>query len=162
MTMLMRFFLFACLVWFACSTSIVNASDLSKRINAYFPGQWTIELADGSSAGEVHWKKVAGGLGLAGPGTTSTGETSFSMAGWDPKEKTWVHTWISSDGSYGRLNIMKFEGDTYHGRTYVVDKDGQVQTDGAWHCKIVDQDHFEITPPADGTTKPTRWTRMGK
>lgn len=153
-----RVILATTLAYVAFWTTSVSAQGLADRILEYFPGKWRVSAADGMAIGEVEWKLVAGGKAAAGAGSMQ-GTASFSMAGWDAKDKKWIHDWYEGNGTHGHLEVASFENGTYHGELRVADGDGKVIT-GAWKNKIIDRDHFELTEPTADGPKVTRWTRV--
>jgi len=142
-------------------SSIAQADDLAKQMVDYFAGKWEYKRPGGDPIGAVDWKAVADGKAIAGPGTTKEGATGYALAGWEPKEKKWLHNWFASDGSFGHLEVTKFEKDVYYGHHYAVDAHGKV-TQGDWQCKVIDRDHFELTEPSDSQPVITHWTRIRK
>ncbi len=139
------------------SVNSVSAEDIPTRILKYFPGKWAMKSA--AMNGTVQWRIVAGGKAIAGAGKHEGGEESFSMAGWDLSKKAWVHSWFTSDGSSGYLEISKFEKDTYVGKGRSVDAEGNTVS-GAWRNKIIDENHFEITQETDEGPVVSKWERI--
>lgn len=139
------------------AVSSASAEDIAARSLNYFPGKWVMKTAEGT--GTVQWKKVAGGTAIAGAGQDDNGIKSHSMAGWDSSKKAWLHSWFSSDGSSGCLEITKFEKDTYIGTGRSVDAEGKTVT-GPWRNKIIDNDHFEITHETEQRPIVSKWERI--
>jgi hypothetical protein len=145
-------------VCFAFLPSIVRAEDMASKIVDYFSGKWEYKAADGTPLGRVDWKPLVGGKCLGGPGESNVG-AGFALAGWDAEKKTWVHVWHREDGQHGRLEISRFEGDTYYGDVRVVEGDGKVGC-SKWESKVINQDHFIITDRAGDSVTVVHWHRI--
>jgi hypothetical protein len=131
------------------SAPVARGQDFSPGILKYYPGKWLVKEEGGKELGTVEWKRVAGGKAVAGAGKLTPGGESYSMAGWDPKEKKWVHAWFEAEGTYGRIDVVKFEKDTYSGPICITDKTGKLVS-GECRNRIVGPNHFEITEILDG------------
>jgi hypothetical protein len=103
---------------------------------------------------------MAGGRSLGGPGESELG-AGFALAGWDAASKAWIHVWYGEDGQYGRLEITRFDKDTYYGSVRVVEANGKV-TSSQWEGKIISDDHFIITDRSENEVTVTHWHRMKK
>ena len=149
-----------CVLTCACLQPLSATADdneLISRIVKYFPGKWDIKSDDGNPLGKVDWSTVSGGMSIAGPGSFDDMPT-YHLAGWEPSKKVWLHTMHRKDGQHLRLELNKFEGDTYFGTSRLVESDGSV-IESKWENKVIDKDHFAITTHAGGETTVTHWYR---
>ena len=149
----------ACVAIAALSASVAHAQDLASGILKYFPGKWQAKAADGTNLFTVEWKVVANGKAIAGPATSASGTTGFALAGWEPKEKKWIHVLFDGSGMHARLEVTRFADNTYSGPVYFVDADGNAAS-GECRNKIIDRDHFEITQVLNGKTEVQQWYRV--
>ena len=147
-----------CIAIFAClQTASVNAeeNEIVSRIVKYFPGEWEIKADDGTLMGSVDWSAVCDDTAISGPGTFDNMAT-YHLAGWEPSKKLWLHTMHRKDGQHLRLEIDRFEDDTYYGTTRLVESDGSV-VEAKWENKLIDGDHFQITSRAGDATTVSHW-----
>lgn len=156
---MIRRFIVALVAIVALSSSLAHAQDFVPGILKYFPGKWQAKAADGTNLFTVEWKVVAGGKAIAGPSMTASGSAGYAVAGWEPKEKKWVHVVFDGSGMHARLEITKFADNTYSGPVYFVDAEGNAAS-GECRNKIIDQDHFEITQVLNGKTDVQQWHRI--
>jgi hypothetical protein len=150
-------FLVACCIAATAQTDAFS-DEIPKSILDYFPGQWRVEGADGNT-GTVEWKLVAGGKAVAGAGTSAEGGADHGMAGWQPRDKKWLHVWFRENGGYGELEVSRHEGDTYFGTQRVVDANGDV-IESHFANRVIDKDHFEVTLESGDEKSISRWTRI--
>ena len=135
---------FAAAACAALACSAVRAQDFVPQTLKYFPGKWVIKTADGTEVGSVDWKLVAGGKAIAGEGVLNTGGKTFVLAGWDAKEKAWIHNWFEESGAFGHIKVTQFQDNTYLGTLYFADANGEGGS-SEWKNRLIDKDHFEVT-----------------
>jgi hypothetical protein len=156
---MIRRFIVALVAIVALSSSLAHAQDFVPGILKYFPGKWQAKAADGTNLFTVEWKVVADGKAIAGPSKTVAGTTGFAVAGWEPKEKKWVHVLFDGSGMHARMEVTKFADNTYFGTVYFVDAQGNVAS-GECRDKIIGPDHFEFTQVLNGKTDVQQWHRI--
>ena len=133
--------------------------DIAADVLRDFPGKWEVRSANGNKLGVTEWTRVAGGTAAAGPTALAPGREGFTLAGWDPGQKKWIHLLFDADGGYQWFEVNRKVGSTYSGPMRAVDKDGKV-TLGECRNKVIDADHFEITEVLGGKTTVLHFHRI--
>lgn len=147
-------------VLITCSLPLtVSAQDLPDQIKKYFVGNWNSTGPEEGQTATAHWKLVAAGRATAGHGTNSKTGANFHFARWESADKTWVHDWAEEKGGYGRLEITRFEKDTYYGKARAVDETGK-SLSGDARVLIKDQDNFDYAITSGDLKLTSHWSRQ--
>lgn len=131
----------------------------------YFSGVWDYEISPVGERGTIEYRSVAGGNAVVAEYRSTNNTSAVETMGWDSHRKLMlINGYGSSDGSFWRVEIDSFDGDSYSGKHFGVLPNGS-DFECTFEMKKFDENRcqWKLTGRAtDGT--PLRltgtWTRQ--